>query len=61
MNTMTRFHRLPLMLVALLLSVFTLTAQAAESKEIKQKYNDLTVNANLLMADGKSYQDAWFY
>ncbi len=57
MNTMTRFNRLPLMLVALLLSVFTLTAQAAESKEIKQKYNDLTVNANLLMADGKSYQD----
>jgi hypothetical protein len=45
------------MLVALLLSVFTLTAHAAESKEIKQKYKDLTVNANLLMADGKSYQD----
>ncbi|MDG6778834.1 alpha/beta hydrolase [Thiomicrorhabdus sp. zzn3] len=32
-------------------------AQAAEKKEIKQTYNGLTVNANLMMADGKGYGD----
>lgn len=33
------------------------SAQAAEIKEIKEKYNGLTVNANLMMADGKGYSD----
>lgn len=32
-------------------------AQAADTKEVKQTYNGLTVNANLTMADGKGYGD----
>lgn len=47
-------------LAALFISVpFMLAsyAQAAEMKEIKQPYNGLTVNANLMLADGKSYGD----
>lgn len=39
----------------LLLSAFS--AHAIEMKEIKQTYNGLTVNANLMMADGKGYGD----
>ncbi|MDG6777680.1 hypothetical protein QCB44_03065 [Thiomicrorhabdus sp. zzn3] len=39
----------------LLLSAFS--AHATEMKEIKQTYNDLMVNANLMMADGKGYGD----
>lgn len=31
--------------------------QAAEIKEIKQDYHGLTVNANLMLADGKGYSD----
>ncbi|QCU90995.1 alpha/beta hydrolase [Thiomicrorhabdus sediminis] len=39
----------------LLLSAFS--AHATEMKEIKQTYNGLTVNANLMMVDGKGYGD----
>ena len=39
-----------------LLSVST-SSQAAEVKEIKQNFNNQTVNANLMMADGKTYSD----
>lgn len=39
----------------LLLSAFSI--YAAEMKEIKQTHNGLTINANLMMADGKGYSD----
>ncbi|MBD3816939.1 MAG: alpha/beta hydrolase, partial [Halothiobacillus sp.] len=32
-------------------------AWAADKQEIKQTFNGLTLNANLMMADGKSYAD----
>lgn len=34
-----------------------LSAQLVHAKEIKQTFNGLTLNANLVMADGKSFQD----
>lgn len=35
----------------------TLLAQPAFAKEVKAKFNGLTVNANLVMASGKGYKD----
>ena len=44
-------------LVAMQVALFVSTAQAATIKEIKQTNNNLTLNANLMMADGKTYAD----
>lgn len=46
-------------LLSLFALAFTLGATSlnALAEEIKQSYNNLTVNANLMMADGKSYAD----
>jgi len=44
-------------LVALQMGLFVSSAQAATIQEIKQTDNNLTLNANLMMADGKTYAD----
>ncbi|MBN2646722.1 MAG: alpha/beta hydrolase [Thiotrichales bacterium] len=51
--------RLPTLTAALLgFSLLANPLQAAEIQEIKQPYQGLTVNANLMLADGKSYADS---
>ncbi|WP_321323093.1 alpha/beta hydrolase [Thiomicrorhabdus sp.] len=44
-------------LVALQIAMFASSVQAAEVKEIKQTHNGITLNANLMMADGKTFAD----
>jgi len=51
-------HRFYQIFIGLITSFsMMLSANAAEIKEIKQSHNGLTVNANLMMAEGKSYGD----
>ena len=46
-----------LLMISWLAVSFTLSAQAEQMKEIKQPYHGLTLNANLVLADGKSFKD----
>lgn len=39
------------------MTLFSLSANAAESKEVKASYNGLTVNANVVLAEGKTLKD----
>lgn len=42
---------------SLLAGILSLSAQAAQAKEVKSNYNGLTVNANVVLAEGKTLAD----
>ena len=61
MKSIQNFMIKPLVAAVLVSSLFSFSASAAGVKQVKQSITqngaDLSVNANLLMADGKSYAD----